>query len=115
MSTANSGNDHGMYVWRDPRRNGYPIGESDIPKMIQFAKQAEIKRILYDNWGTGLTSRKPNWDLASGRQPDDFLTALISAAHDEDILVRHFILIIQDFKKLQNSMEITLKSLMQHE
>ena len=74
LSTVNSGTDHGMYVWRDPRRNGYPIDESKASKMIEFAKQAKIKRILYDNWGTGLTSQKPNWELGSGRQSDKFLT-----------------------------------------
>ena len=87
LSTVNSGTDHGMYVWRDPRRNGYPIDESKVPKMIEFAKQAKIKRILYDNWGTGLTSQQPNWELGSGRQSDKFLTSLISSAHDEGILI----------------------------
>ena len=50
---VNSGDDHGIYLWRDPRRNGYPIRESDIKPLITFAKNKGIKRILYDNWGTG--------------------------------------------------------------
>lgn len=85
--SLNEGNDNGMYVWRDPRRNGYPINESKILPMLSFAKRKRIKRILYDNWGTGTTSKESGWDIGSGRQPDSFLNNLIKMAHTEGILV----------------------------
>ncbi len=87
MSIANGGNDHGMYVWRDPRLNGYPIDQSEISQMIAFAKNNKIKRILYDNWGTGKTNQSSDWSIGTGQQPDYFLNNLISNAHDENILV----------------------------
>ena len=87
LNDVNSGLDHGMYVWRDPRRNGYPINVSDVEPMLEFAKRVGVKRILYDNWGTGLTSEKSGWDMGSGRQSDEFLDSLISNAHNENILI----------------------------
>ena len=83
---VNSGDDHGIYLWRDPRRNGYPIRESDIKPLITFAKNKGIKRILYDNWGTG-KKQNVHSDAGSGIQSRSFLENLISSAHDHDILV----------------------------
>ena len=86
MSVANSGNDHGIYLWRDPRRSGHPIKESDIEPLIAFAKSKGIKRILYDNWGTGL-KQNTNSNIGSGRQSSSFLENLISSAHSQNILI----------------------------
>ncbi len=83
---ANSGDDHGIYLWRDPRRNGYPIAESDIEPLISFAKNKGIKRILYDNWGTG-KKQTAGSEAGSGLQSGYFLENLISSAHDHDVLV----------------------------
>lgn len=79
--------DNGIYVWRDTRRGGCSIGDDDIEELVSFAKIKKIKRILYDNWGTGKTRGQPSWDIGSCRQPDEFLSKLISSAHDSNILV----------------------------
>ncbi len=83
---VNFGDDHGIYLWRDSRRKGYPISESNIDPLISFAKSKGIKRILYDNWGTG-KKQNSNSAAGSGRQSDVFLERLISSAHDENILI----------------------------
>jgi len=42
--------DNGIYVWRDTRRGGCPIGYDEIEELMSFAKTKKIKRIVYDNW-----------------------------------------------------------------
>ncbi len=84
---TNKGLDHGIYLWRDPKRHGYPIGETEISKLISFAKSKRIKRILYDNWGTGRSKQDDGWSIGSGRQPDNFLNSLIFKAHKEGLLI----------------------------
>ena len=79
--------DNGIYVWRDVRRGGCSIGNDDIEELVSFAKIKKIKRILYDNWGAGKTQGQASWDLGTCRQPDEFLSKLISSAHDNGILV----------------------------
>ena len=87
-SISNDGTNHGLYVWRDPSRAGYPITETELNPLISFAQQHGIKQILYDNWGTGLSQENnSNWLLGSGIQPDCFLNELISEAHDKYIRV----------------------------
>ena len=79
--------DNGIYVWRDTRRGGCSVGHDDLEELVSFAKTKKIKRILYDNWGTGKTQKQSSWDIGTCRQPDEFLSKLISLAHDNNILV----------------------------
>lgn len=79
--------DNGIYVWRDTRRGGCPIGHDDVEELVSFAKTKKIKRILYDNWGAGKIRGQSSWDIGTCRQPDEFLSKLISSAHDDNILV----------------------------
>ena len=88
VSIPNDGTNHGLYVWRDPVRSGHPIAEAELQQVISFAQQHGIKRILYDNWGTGLNCKKDKtWSLGSGIQTDWFLNELISKAHEENISI----------------------------
>jgi len=79
--------DNGIYVWRDTRRGGCPIGYDDIEELISFAKTKRIKRIIYDNWGAGKVHGQPSWNIGTCRQPDEFISKLISSAHHNNILV----------------------------
>ena len=79
--------DNGIYVWRDTRRGGCSIGDDNIDELVSFAKTKKIKRILYDNWGTGKIHGQSSWDIGTCRQPDEFLSKLISSAHDNHIFV----------------------------
>ncbi|NND86387.1 MAG: hypothetical protein HKM23_03460 [Nitrosopumilus sp.] len=79
--------DNGVYVWRDTGRGGCPVGYDNIEELVSFTKTKKIKRILYDNCGTGKLRGQSSLDIGTCRQPDEFLSKLISSAHAEEILV----------------------------
>ena len=105
-SMSNDGTNHGMYIWRDPNLAGHPIIETDLDDLISFAQQHGVERILYDNWGTGLSQENDSdWSLGTGRQPDWFLNDFISKAHDKCIKVEA---LYTDHLRFQNVLDYNL-------
>lgn len=79
-------NNNGIYVWRDPQKDGTPIGSGvDVDALISFCNSQGTSRILYDNYGNG-DDKSPDRD-SKGVPSDDFFIYLNELVHNNSIKI----------------------------